>query len=415
MGEIVLARRLPWIASTLVVAAATFNMGLCFLNTRGLPISAAHVIATEVVIIGLAASLSYRVLTPQISVFAAIILAYLCTLWLIHSAVNPKVVRDVLIPLVFLLCGSAQAEPRDADRLVYILILIVFAFAIVEWFWFDRFLNVFDITSYYLAKGRADASEVWMEVNVAMNGIRVEGEGRTLFPVLGLHRVSSVFLEPLSAEYFSVIAFAWLLVRFRAAPLKNLIFMALVATVIILADGRLAAIACLLLIIARMLPLLPPTGLWLLPFVSIAGAMIYATILPGQEVDQSFAGRLVGSGRLIAGFGLNEWFGISHSLAQSTLDNLDSGYAYLIYAVGLPGLVLLWTAFSFARDQTVDGARFRTLLALYLSLALCVSEGVFSIKTAALAWFLLGATQNRDGVLRVAHSVSRLQVSPASS
>jgi putative polymerase len=254
-----------------------------------------------------------------------------------------------------------------------------------------------------------------MDIELAMNGMRPEGEGRTLFPILGLHRVASIFLEPVSAGYFSVVAFAWLLVRFRIAPLNNLIFMVLAAAIIILADSRLAAVACLVLVIARMLPPLPAMLLWVLPFASIAGLIRYAAMFPFQGLDQTFHGRVVWSGRLIAGFDIEEWSGIGHGFAQSALDNLDSGYAYAIYAVGLPGLLLLWTAFSFARDHTLDGARYRVLLALYVSLALFVGEAAFSIKTAALAWFLLGASQNQDAMKSVALGISRFKVSPASS
>jgi putative polymerase len=176
--------------------------------------------------------------------------------------------------------------------------------------------------------------------------------------------------------------------------------------VFVLADHRFAAVTCLILLIARMMPVPPATLLWLLPGVSVAGVISFAAMFPLQEIDQSFRGRLVGSGRLIASFGVDEWFGIGQSLSESMLNNADSGYAYAIYAVGLLGLVLLWTLFSFARDHTVDGARYRMLLALYISLDFFVSQAAFSIKTAALAWFLLGASQNREAVARTVQPVT---------
>jgi putative polymerase len=398
-----------WVGSGLVVAATTFNMVLCFINTHALAINVAHVMASEIIIIGLAATLSYRVITPQAFTLAISFLTYFCTIWLVTGTVHAKVVRDLLTPIVFLLCGLACAKPNDADRLVYFLVLAVFAVTVVEWYWLDRFLKVFNILGYYLAKGRIDDSETWMEIDLSLNGMRPEGEGRTLFPVLGVHRVSSIFLEPVSTGNFAAVAFAWLLARFKISPGRNLALMALVAAVFILADNRFAAVTCLILVIARMMPLLPAMLLWLLPFASVAGVISLAPMFPLQEVDQSFRGRLVGSGRLIASFDIDDWFGIGQRLFESMLD-VDSGYAYAIYAVGLPGLVLLWTAFSFARDHTVDGARYRMLLAFYISLALFVSQSAFSIKTAALAWFLLGASQNREGVVRAAWPVAGLPV-----
>jgi hypothetical protein len=61
--------------------------------------------------------------------------------------------------------------PRDADRLVYFLILLVFAVGMFEWFWLDRFLKVFDIIGYLVDKGRVDHSDVWMDTDLAMNAI----------------------------------------------------------------------------------------------------------------------------------------------------------------------------------------------------------------------------------------------------
>jgi len=274
MGKIAPLAGGAWIAGGLVLVAATFNLGLCFLNTHFVTISVTYVIAGEVVIIGAAAALSSPIVTPQIFTLGVVLLAYFCGLWLVTGALDPKAVRDFLIPLVFVLCGAACVDARDADRLVYALVVLVFTVA------------------------------------------------------------------------------------------------------------------------------------------AVAGLIGFAAVFRFHEVDQSLAGRLAGSGRLIAGFDLKEWLGISHRLPQSVLDNLDSRYAYAIYAFGLPGLILLWTLFSFTRDRTVDGARYRGLLAVYFSLAFSVGERVFSIKTAALAWFLLGASQNRTAVAR---DDARLRISLASA
>jgi putative polymerase len=423
MDEIALGNRRAWIGSGLVLAAATFNMVLCFLNTHVLAISMTHVIAAEITIIGLAAATGYRSITPQALTFRVALLAYFCTQWLVNGSVDPKAIRDVLIPLVFVSCGAACANPRHADRLVHILIVVVFAGALVEWFWFDQFREVFDIFHYYHAKGSLDDSVLRMQGNEVLNGMRLEDEGRELFPGLGLglHRASSIFLEPTSIGNFSTVAFAWLLTRFRAAPLRNLIFMALVAVLVVLGDSRFAAVACLILVIARLMPLLPGTLVWLLPFVLVAGLIGFSTMYPSDRLDQSFHGRMFWSGHMIASLDVREWFGIARGKAQSFLNDFsdsgyiltDSGYAYAIYSVGLPGLVGLWTAFSFARDYTVDGARYRRLLALCLLLALCTGGSVLTIKVSALAWFLLGASRNRDAVVRAADSVLRAQVSPA--
>jgi putative polymerase len=419
MGVIAPTNRRAWIGSGLVVCAATFNMGLCFLNTHVMAINVGFVIASEFLIIGLAAAASYRVLTPRAMIFGIVLLTYFCTLWLINGEAQPKVVRDFLIPLVFVSCGAACANLRDADRLVYALVLLVFSVALFEWFWLDRFLSLFDALGYFVAKGGATAAEAWSGTDLAVNGIRPDDQGRALFPMLGLHRASSIFLEPTSIGTFSAIAFAWLLVRFRIAPLRNLTFMAFVAALIVMGDSRFGAAACLVLMVVRLLPVLPRMLLWLLPFVFAAALIGFAAMSSFHATDLNFQGRLVYSGQIIAGLRLGEWFGISPRWGVSALLDFDlgyayadSGYAYAIYKLGLPGLMLLWTAFSFATDYTLDGARYRRLLAFYLLVALCIGQAVFSIKTAALAWFLLGAARNREAVVR---DDSVFEVTPAGS
>ena len=50
-----------------------------------------------------------------------------------------------------------------------------------------------------------------------ISGMRYEG--RTLLPFLGEHRVSSIFLEPVSVGNFGAICFAWVTLRHWRRPL----------------------------------------------------------------------------------------------------------------------------------------------------------------------------------------------------
>ena len=48
-------------------------------------------------------------------------------------------------------------------------------------------------------------------------------EGRTLLPWLGEHRVSSVFLEPVSVGNFGAICFSWIVLRNWSRPFSMLL------------------------------------------------------------------------------------------------------------------------------------------------------------------------------------------------
>ncbi|MBL6430821.1 MAG: hypothetical protein HPM95_04940 [Alphaproteobacteria bacterium] len=70
----------------------------------------------------------------------------------------------------------------------------------------------------------------------------------------------------------------------------------------------------------------------------------------------------------------------------------DSGYAYTLHQFGLIGVVAMWTAFVFVPVRSSDAWRFRALVVTYISLLMVVSTSLYSIKTAALLWLCVGAT-----------------------
>ncbi len=70
----------------------------------------------------------------------------------------------------------------------------------------------------------------------------------------------------------------------------------------------------------------------------------------------------------------------------------DSGYAYVIYASTILGMIVLWLFVSLAASQDKPKLlRCNLLLNIYIFSSLTVSgNSVFSIKTAALLWLLVG-------------------------
>jgi hypothetical protein len=72
----------------------------------------------------------------------------------------------------------------------------------------------------------------------------------------------------------------------------------------------------------------------------------------------------------------------------------DSGYSYLIVEVGLLGMAGIWALFVYSPVHDRDKWRFKIFVAFYFSVLLTISVGVFTIKTAALLWFLYGTLNN---------------------
>jgi hypothetical protein len=60
--------------------------------------------------------------------------------------------------------------------------------------------------------------------------------------------------------------------------------------------------------------------------------------------------------------------------------------------LGIIPLSLIWAVFALWRSDSVLFNRFRCALVVYLCISLTITGSVLSIKTGALAWFLLGAS-----------------------
>jgi hypothetical protein len=87
-----------------------------------------------------------------------------------------------------------------------------------------------------------------------------------------------------------------------------------------------------------------------------------------------------------------DWNAISGMMAFRAPGFADSGYAYVIYASSIAGMIVLWLFVSLVASQDEPKLfRCNLLLNLYIFSSLTVSgNSVFSIKTAALLWLLVG-------------------------
>ncbi len=196
---------LTWLAGLIIVAAITFNALLCFVNTHVTPINNAYVVGAEALILTITFLACYRIIDQKYAMIITAIIVYTTVLALLRAVISPdegmnlKIVRDFLIPVTFLLLGKGSSI-KVADRIVYVATAIILFFALFEFFFLDAYLKVFSITEYYVARGTLDASDPslqWAQ-GLMLSGMRPPEQGRELLSFLGGHRVSSLFLEPIS-------------------------------------------------------------------------------------------------------------------------------------------------------------------------------------------------------------------------
>src|SRR4029077_20493889 len=191
------------------------------------------VISSEVVLIGLALSMVWR-RSFMLSAILVALAAYFYTVMMIRSHFDPKILRDVLIPIAFFFLGCYFGTLRLADRLVTVLIVVAFADAMFEWLAPSTYSHFFNIARYYIERGTTTEDQHQF-FGGFFNSARFQN--RTLLPILGDHRVSGIFLEAPSVGNFAGIAFAWILLRPKrlwSFALKTIAAL----MIVVLADAR---------------------------------------------------------------------------------------------------------------------------------------------------------------------------------
>jgi putative polymerase len=382
-----------WMAIALVGAAVSFNFFLCFINTNVTAITSAAVIGSEIIINFLALGVALQSATGTMLIATTATVAFAVVLALARSVISPdvtmdiKIARDLLIPFAFFMLGCRITDLKTADLIVKICAVFVVVVGAFEYFFLDTFLHYFNVIMYYVGRGSVEMQRLeLLQSNLFVSGLRPEG--RSLLPFLGDRRVSSIFLEPVSPGNFAVIIFCWSLVRAKVDGRFQLgIFMA-AAFIVIMADNRFGAYLCALSTVFVLLP--PRVGelvVGCLPPLILVTLLATATMLPNWPIDDSMIGRTLSAGRVLAGFDPTDWLG----LGKGAEDAFDSGYAYTISQIGLPAALALWLLLINLRSASAKFQRMKTLTGLYLSTILAVSYSPYTIKTASLLWFLLGA------------------------
>jgi putative polymerase len=387
------------LAIAVVFATVLFNLMLCFVNTTLFGIGSNLVVASEIVLIGVALGITwYRSYTLYAILLTST--AYFFTVMLIRSDFDPKVARDFLIPMVFFFLGNHLGSLRSADRMVTLLIVIALGVAVFEWLALNTYLHYFDVIHYYLARGTEQTLEsdsaagLFIKNSDTGAGLFVNatrfGE-RTLLPFLGEHRVSGIFMEPVSAGNFGAIAFAWVFLRDRSRVWTFAAKILAIAAILLLADARFGFYVCVFtLVIYLAAPVIRPTMLFVAPFLAIVALFTYAYISANQGWDNSIVGRFLSSGRSIAT--LDGWQALGLRISDVFTNGYagDSGYGYVLAKVGLVGLAAVWALFVYAPSSDDNARRFKYFTAFYVVSLLAISASLFSIKTAALLWFLYG-------------------------
>lgn len=379
--------------SAILIASVVYQAVLALVHTHFYRASAFAVGSAEFLIYLACLLVLAKRIRLEFVAFVALVFAYLLLLSIFRSALEFKGLRDAMIPLLFYWLGRHVADIDYADRMLKILVAVVLAFGFFELFYLDQYTRLLNIFSYYASTGTVTvATNFVTDSALNLNGLRPEGIGRTVLPeLLGSHRVSSVFLEPVSLGNFSVIVAAWGLSKPRSEYKQMLFFLLSAITLIALSDSRYGLIVVTSLIAIRIVVTgRLNTAAIILPFVSIVVLVLIGLFFEGRVAD-NIMGRLFWTGSTLVGFNVEKILGIQ----GFNIGYGDMGYAYLLSRWGVLLCIALWAALWLVKMPDERGERFRAYAALYISLILTVSgTSFFALKTAGLLWFLMGSCSN---------------------
>ena len=390
---------------TVVLAAVLFNAVLAVVNANVAPLNSGVVIACEGALTVAALTLGVdgrQSLKMRWIVLSALIVAFGIANGFGSGKIDPKFIRDVLLIPVFVLLGLS-ATRDDLIRIMLRLQWLVIAVMLFEAIMPDVYGRVFNVMSYYINTRGFQTESFWNGDSDLFVSATRPGE-RFLLAGLNIHRLSSVFLEPVSLGNYCVLVAMVAAVFWSSLTFRQRIFLCLTNLMILIGcDGRFATVSIVLIVALRAIaPRLPPFSNWLyLPGILAVSALLVG-LLHISPAGDDFPSRTAGSITALSHIDAAGLLGYSGPFSYSVM---DSGIAYLVYSQSLCGAVLIWTFVALGMPQQERAARIMLhAVSLYFALNLLISYSVFSIKTAAFLWFAYGCVSRAGGLPALGHA-----------
>jgi hypothetical protein len=379
-----------WAVVLLTIAAVCYNAGLAFINAHGMSVGRAHVILAEVSILS-AGGLVILASGPRLgdgapSAFVAFFILDALIVSLMNNMIFVDMARNTAIIGIFMLLG-ARIDSRSLDRCFTIAAILVAGVLLIEMVSSSTYATLFQPASYF-AQTRGIAKQAFDQLGLFGNALGYDS--RFAIVTLMDHRACSLFLEQVSLANFGIILAMYLACKWEELPpLTKFTFAVLVVLIVLTTNSRLALALVLLTPVAALLaPLLQRNLTLLVMPVTMLIAGIVAMNSSGIYADD-LQGRLTKAITELQALDVPSLLGMR---AFRTPLFADSGYTYVVCASSMLGIVALWLFVSLiAAENRPRLLRCSLLLTIYVFCSLTVSgDSVFSSKTAALLWLLVG-------------------------
>ena len=379
------------VPAALLLAAVSFNAVLAFVNANLVPLTPAPVIAAEVLIAGggfLWGALHYR---QEMDPWLALIAFGAFFAVLRMSALGdfePKNFRDFMLAPTFVLIGMT-CPPRRLVQAVAIMQGAVLVGVLLEALAPGAYADLFRVKDFYISTRGMSFDEFTNEASsLYVSATRPEAR---FLPFFDLHRLSSIFLEPVSLGNFAIVITAFVVAMWRnLSSGERAFFIGANLLTLFASDGRLAlAVSLFIILAASGMRRLPPVTPLIVAPLAVLLAILWVVLGDIDSAGDNLTGRVSYTVRLLGEMDVIDWFGMSDRLVDASV---DSGLVYLIVTQSVFGLCLFYSAVALSEQRS--GAEFQTYrvaMCMFLAATMLVSNAFVGIKSAAPAWFIFGA------------------------
>jgi putative polymerase len=375
----------------LVILAALFNAGLAIVNARVKPLTGNIVILCEVLIVASAHIYVLRHFQARMVNWYFLALAFAIFAILRITAtdnLDAKYFRDIFLIVTFVLLGMTSNDRRVIQMMAALQIAVIAGIAL-EAACIECYGELFAVKDFYInTRGVSESDFTNLTSDLYVSATRPDAR---FLPFFDLHRLSSIFLEPVSLGNFVIMT-----VAFTAAFWDRLgrglqaLFAFSIVLMLFACDGRLAMLATAAIVAMSFGYRFLPRHAALLFLPVVAGLAIAVTDTSGlRSGTDDLAGRIAYTAELLSSMKFLDVAGLSDRLLDQSV---DAGAVYLIITQSFLGVALLWAFVTLTADESTREQKiYKNGLLLYLALTMMVSYSFASIKTAAPIWFVFGA------------------------
>lgn len=383
---------LRWAMTLLPPVAIAYNGIFAAAAAAGAPMNNVIVIAAELAIILGAMGMSFlrdgirrEDVAPLLLVAGIVVVAVIGSLVFERPMIEG--VRNALIIAAFTILGI-RCDERMVRIAFAVSCVIALGVLLLEISSVDTYASIFQPAN-YLIKTRGFVAKEFMDENSLAIGT-ISYSGRFTFGLYDGPRTSSIFLEQVSINCFSIVIMVYLCTLWqRLSIAERVLALAAVFLIVVTNNARMSSLLAPLFLIGYFLfPRLPRYWQGLVPVVSLGATFLLFAFIPWRTGDDP-VGRLGTTYRYLTEYDAGDYlFGVPSLISRTG----DTGYGFVIASMGLAGAFVYWAYFIIVVPQNSDTSRRAAwAAALYVYVWLLVGgTGTFSMKSAPLLWLLLG-------------------------